>query len=103
MNSQSPLILSTMKLGELVGCQEVPEPIWPMNITVEALSPTRTPISAPDMTKSFCWSAAGPISMPGIWPIGLDDGLGAGMGICIGAEGEGELSGMGIFISAGDA
>src|SRR5438105_2602624 len=93
------------------GCQEVPEPIAPIDIKFLPLEPTRIDMSLSVITISGPMFVAPPILMPGIWPIGLAEGLAAGVGMfipgifvcaCGDAAGVGEADGIcmpGIFIS----
>src|SRR5215212_2987537 len=52
MTSHSPATLWYMFIGPDAGCQDVPDPIAPMGITLCALEPTRTPIPSSDITIS---------------------------------------------------
>lgn len=82
-----------MYMGADEGCQEVPDPIAPIDIVFLSLEPTRIPMSSPFITTSgpmFIFMPA--MFMPGIAPIGLAEGLAPGIGIFI----------PGIFI-CGDA
>src|SRR5437016_4182351 len=104
-----------MCIGADEGCQDVPDPIAPMDIELVSLEPTRMLISLPDITNNGPMFI-GPIpclfSMPGIFPIAPGEGLAPGIGIFIPgificgdaagcALGEGEACGIcipGIFI-----
>jgi len=99
-----------MYMGDVVGCQEVPEPICPRFMTFDSLAPIRTPMLLPDITSSglvfieFLGRLSSVpfvplISMPGILPTGLADGLGDGIGIsifCGEVCGLGETAGIGM-------
>jgi hypothetical protein len=92
-----------MCIGADEGCHDVPDATVPIDITFFSLDPTRTPMS------SFAITSSGPmfiepVRIPGIWPIGLAEGLADGMGmfICVDGDCEGEAAGIcppGIFIS----
>src|SRR6266550_462763 len=73
-----------MCIGPDDGCQEVPDPMAPIDMTLVSLEPTRIPISL------FIITISGPMFMfiplmfmPGICPMGLADGLAPGIGIFI--------------------
>ena len=131
MNNQLPFALSIMFTCVEIGCHDVPEPIWPMNMTFDSLPPTRTPISSPDITPKgpMFKFIPGMFSMPFMFPIEPGDGLALGIfitgmfcielgdglapdlgifipGIFICGDAPGEAEGMGMFISicfCGDA
>src|SRR5690242_17065795 len=104
-----------MYIGADEGCHEVPDPIAPIDIAFFSLEPIRMPMSSPFITSSGPISTfVPPMFMPGIWPIGLGDGLAEGVGIfisgificgCGEAVGDGEAAGICIpgisFILAG--
>src|SRR5437667_7288101 len=78
INSQSPDILSHMRICDEDGAQEVPDPICPTNIIFFSLGPTRTPMSLPDITSSepmFAVPIPGIPSVPFIPPIAPGEGL----------------------------
>jgi hypothetical protein len=61
-----------MCIGPDDGCQEVPDPIAPIDMTFESLDPTRMPMSLPDITISgprFIEPIPGMFSVPFIPPI----------------------------------
>jgi len=97
-----------MNMGDVVGCQEVPEPICPRFITFDSLAPIRTPMLFPDITRSgpvFIEFIPGIFSMPFIPLISPGEGLAVGIGMFILCSGEpcgfGEAVGIcmpGIFI-----
>jgi hypothetical protein len=110
MTSQSPACLCTIYIGVEAGAQEVPDAIWPIEITFVSLEPTRILMFWPDITSS------GPISIepvpgmpatpftfsdaPGFISPGLSPELAAGMGMSIfSGEATGDAAGIGIFIS----
>src|ERR1700754_1642974 len=80
-----------MYIGDEAGCQDVPEPIAPIEVMFDSLEPTRMPMSSPSINRS------GPISIrcvPSVSSIagigdgeaageaaGFDAGLGVGFGI----------------------
>ena len=73
-----------MCIGADEGCQDVPDPIAPMDTKLVSLEPTRMLISLPDITSNgpmFIFMP--PISIPGIWPIGLAEGFADGIGMFI--------------------
>ena len=73
-----------MCIGPDDGCHDVPDPIAPMDMRVLSLDPTRIAISFPFITINgprFIFIP--PMFMPGIWPIGLPEGLAPGIGIFI--------------------
>lgn len=77
-----------MCIGPDDGCQVVPDPIAPIEIMLVSLDPTRMPMSLPFITiNGPMFIFIPPISMPGIAPIGLDEGLAIGLaegiGMCI--------------------
>ena len=105
-----------MYIGADDGCQEVPEPIAPIDITLWSLEPTRMPMS------SFFITTSGPmfidpmpfvVSMPGMFSMEPGEGLGDGIGMFIPgmflgisgeADGVGEAFGFcmpGISVFAG--
>jgi len=94
-----------MCIGADDGCQEVPEPIAPIDMMFVSLEPTRIPISLPDITISgpmFISPVPDLRSMPFISPIALGEGLAAGIGIFISifpGKAAGEGAAIGIFIS----
>src|SRR6185369_9456276 len=107
MNSHAPETLSSIYIGDVSGCQEVPEPIWPRFITFPTLAdPILIPIPASDMTRSGSkLAASSAICIPGIWLAGLGDGVAPGEGVtcvCVGIPGDGAEVGdgdaAGIFI-----
>jgi hypothetical protein len=57
-----------MYIGADDGCQEVPEPIAPIDVTLVPLEPTRIAMSLPDITSNGPISIAPPfdVCMPGI-------------------------------------
>ena len=82
-----------MCIGPDDGCQVVPDPIAPMDIVLVSLDPTRMAISFPFITiNGPIFMFIPPMSMPGIWPMGLADGLADGIGMfmcgCGDAEGD---------------
>lgn len=90
-----------MYIGPDDGCHDVPDPIAPIEITLVSLEPTRIPKSSPLITINGPMSMLIPlVSMPGIWPMGLADGLAEGIGVCIWCCGEacglGEALGVGV-------
>jgi hypothetical protein len=96
-----------MCMGPDDGCQDVPEPIAPIDMTLVSLEPTRMPMSLPFITSSGpMFMFIPPMSVPGIRPIGLADGLAEGIGIFIFISGEADGPGEagicipGIFICA---
>src|SRR6266496_3562273 len=85
-----------MCIGPDDGCQAVPDPMAPIDVMLVSLDPTRMPMSLPFITIN------GPIfmfiplmSMPGIWPMGLADGLAEGIGMFISIFCSGEACGFG--------
>src|SRR5205814_7830694 len=103
-----------MCIGADEGCQEVPDPIAPIDIKFVSLDPTRMLMSLPFITNSgpiFIEPMPGMPSMPFIPPIAPGEGLAMGIGIFIFCSGEacgfGEATGIcmpGIFICVcGDA
>ena len=88
-----------MCIGAEEGCQDVPEPIAPIDIVFLSLEPTRTPMSSFVITIKAPMFMD-PVCIPGIWPIGLDAGLAEGIGIFISICGDGEGVGdeSGIFM-----
>src|SRR6516165_877565 len=103
MNNQLPFARSIMFTGVDIGCHDVPEPIWPMNITFVSLALTRTAISSPEISLKGLMFVfiPGMFSMPFIFSIAPGDGLEFGIFIrgmsCI-ALGEGLAFGIGMFI-----
>lgn len=92
-----------MYIGDVSGCHDVPDPIWPRLMTFPALAgPIRTPIPWSDITSGPVFVCGPTISVLGIWLLGPGDGLAAGIGIFIcwcGVEtGEGEGDGEAIGI-----
>src|SRR5207247_4282420 len=90
-----------MCIGPDDGCQEVPDPIAPIEMMFESLDPTRMPMSLSDITSSAPM-LVDPIpdvpSMPFISPIAPGEGLaiGIGMFICVWGEADGDDCGIGI-------
>src|SRR5437588_811148 len=75
-----------MCIGPEDGCQDVPDPIAPIDMMLVALDPTRMPISFPDMTISgpiFIELIPGIPSMLFIPPIAPGEGLAVGIGMSI--------------------
>ena len=98
-----------MCIGPEDGCQVVPDPIAPIDMTFVSLEPTRMPMSSPDITKS------GPIFIepfPGIPSMlfipliapgeGLAPGIGMFISICFG-DADGDGVGMGMFMPGIDS
>jgi hypothetical protein len=101
-----------MYIGADEGCQDVPEPIAPIDVTLVPLEPTRIAMSLPDITSRGPISIAPPfdmsmpgivagIFMPGVWVCGDSLGVAEGMGIFMsifsgdaGGFGDGELVGI---------
>src|SRR5882762_8733477 len=99
MKSHLPVILSYEYMGPDAGVQEVPVPICPKLKTLRSLSPTRTPMSLPDITTR------GPMfigPMPGIFAMlfmfapAPAEGLVFGIGIFMSIFGCGEACGFGV-------
>src|SRR6266705_2066149 len=92
-----------MCIGPDDGCHEVPDPIAPIDMMFVSLDPTRRPISFPFITINGPLFIFIPlVSMPGICPIGLAEGLAEGMGIFISifwGDAPGDALGIGMFIS----
>jgi hypothetical protein len=81
-----------MYIGDEAGSNEVPEPIAFIDMMFVARAPTRMPMSFPFMTMSGpMFVLVTPMSMPGIEPIGVDEGLAAGLG-------DGDGRGVGVAI-----
>src|SRR5215211_7744780 len=97
MNSQSPFVQWCICIGPDDGCQAVPEPIAPIDMTFVSLEPTRIPISSPFMMTSGPMSIA-PVSAPDIpvCPMEPGDGLAIGIGMFIFCSGDGDGAGIGI-------
>src|SRR5258706_448512 len=73
-----------MCIGPDDGCHEVPDPIAPMDMRLVSLDPTRMPMSFPFITiNGPIFIFIPPVSMPGVWPMGLADGLAPGIGMFI--------------------
>jgi hypothetical protein len=70
-----------MFTGEVSGCQDVPDPICPRFMTFDLLAPSRTPMPASDITNGPVSVFAPRISIPGISPMGLAEGLADGIGM----------------------
>jgi hypothetical protein len=92
-----------MCIGPDDGCQEVPDPIAPIDMTFESLDPTRMPMSLSDITISgprFIDPIWDVLSMPFISPIAPGEGLAVGIGMFIFFSGDacgfGEAVGIGI-------
>ena len=48
--TQPPATLWYMYIGPDAGCQEVPEPIWPIDMMLVSFEPTLMPMSSPFIT-----------------------------------------------------
>src|SRR5436190_9374080 len=98
-----------MYIGDDCGNEDVPEPIALIEMRLVLLAPTRIHISFSFMTRSGpMFIVISPMLMPDICSIGLADGLGDGMGICIPGmficpcgEGDGFGEAAGILIPGG--
>src|SRR5215218_1160342 len=66
MTSHSPATLWYMLIGPDAGCHDVPDPIAPIDITLCALEPTRTPMPSSDITISPSSSAGFDSGAPAI-------------------------------------
>ena len=85
-----------MCIGAEDGCQDVPDPIAPIDIKFVSLEPTLIFISLFDITSSgpmFIFDS--PVFMPGMPPIGVGDDIGIGMLICTCGDGVGVGEGVG--------
>src|SRR5207247_1253792 len=103
-----------MCIGPDDGCQEVPDPICPIDMMFVSLDPTRMPMPFPFITINgpiFIESIPAMFPVPFIPPICPGEGLAVGIGIFIFCSGEpcglGEAVGIcmpGMFICVcGDA
>ena len=73
-----------MCIGPEAGCQLVPDPIAPIDMTLVSLDPTRMPMSLFIITISgpmFIEAIPGALSMPFIPPICPGEGLAPGIGM----------------------
>src|SRR5689334_18162843 len=85
-----------MCIGPDEGCQDVPDPIAPIEIRFVSLDPTRIPMSSPLITTSGPMSIACVMCIPSIWPIAFGDGVATGIGMLISGVGDGEAAGIAI-------
>src|SRR5215813_11504135 len=83
-----------MYIGPDDGCQAVPEPIAPIDMTFVSLEPTRIPRSLPIMTISGPMFIEPMPCIPSIWPIAFGDGLAIGIGMFIFCSGDGDAVGI---------